>query len=981
MFASQKPRRPRSLSISSSTAKIVIASTSKLPQLAVTPSFHRAFSWGVKSKWGSSHAGKVHKGFYIRHGVAQGRHIKPTCSETIDRHFLNISRSRSSLGFRSTSSWKKPDDLEQSASRKRENEEEVDEDWYSRWERQKRKQYEEFVKRIEQDPYHALFGASNRWLGWLDANLSGTRQHNHPDSGGQGNGSASKAEKTGQGPPPVKESAAGTSTVSASSASGRAGPGCTITTAAVFEEQDYEIDPITLRKVPKQSARQAPETRRPAQSVERAVNIPVKTFKPSSASIQSDQASKIPASQSGDSSNRTVQTTQSSLAQEDLGSKEDPSAFTTSTAQPNTSNHGDHVVSRIESALDRHVRGNDAKTLGARTPISDYQPKENRQDDVDLLRASDVRASAGLRGRQVKDTDVGKQTRQKALEDQYDRRPSELEDRLAQEIASSRKNEGDRIASLSNAVSNADAPSSTAPAASTEQSSKTSTPQVNPVLTSGQVGKIRAKLVPLKTKIDLLKEDYAALRQRLLEAKRRIEETARKKADKRALELLDQEVKTQKAAMQAIEMRQGSESKGRQLAPTAAHEELHGEGDMASNVHEFAGRARWYKRKAPHAQCELDAKLQRLAREKAFVREIRDIYEEKYGTIDVNHRQPLSLDNGSKDASTITNDSSSPSIQDARLTSPISHDGQADPKSAGLDANDLLPIRKELSAELQSLQFAIEDSTQRARGESDMQKLHAIHQALCRSAERCSRKLILAGRRIGSSIDDAPTTSSSPTDFFVRQSSLTSLDSSSTPPSTVLYRILAYDHSAQKVNSAKTASQASFVGEKPLTPLQALNMLDNPGKFLPHLMTLHNKGYDIVSGANNILVLKKVRDAVDTKEDYLHRPNPIDGTTTPEVSTGNFASPTGFVNHNPVIQPEELEQQQPSPPHSTDKVRREEDVFSGQSRRNWHDGKRMTKKDKRKARRRKTLKRMLMTGTITAAACYATGVVVEMMHV
>ncbi|KAL9636038.1 MAG: hypothetical protein Q9164_003080 [Protoblastenia rupestris] len=979
MLALHKASRSHRLSTNSSTGVLYIASRSNYPQSLDEPTRRRAFSWGAKSKWGSHHAGKVYKGFYTRYTDAQRRHSKQASIHALDRHFLNVYRSRSSPGFRPASSWKKADDTNQLSDQKKQFEEERGEDWYSRWERQKRKRYDEFVMRVEQDPYQALFGASNKWLGWLDGHVSRSREPNALWPGGQAARPTSKTEKIRQEVPPSKDGIVRTSTRPTRDTNS-IDPSPIVTRNPIVEEQDYEIDPITLRKVPKQSHQPAPGMHGSAQTADKAIHISVKTFRSPPISTQSDQVSGIPSSQTKDSSKQTTQGPKNWLVQEGFSERKPPSLHKAQATQQNASSSDPGGSLRIESALDRHFKANDNTSPRARTAASEYQTREDRRDDVNLLRTSDVRASAGLKDRQVRETDADKQTRQKALEDQYEKRPAELEDRLAQEMASSSKNKQDNIGS-SDVVSNPEASSLNSSTSLIEHQSKSASPKMYPLLTSGQVGKIRAKLVPLKTKIDMLKEDYAALRQQLLVEKRRIEEKVKKQADMRARELLDQEIKTQKAAMQAIEMCGSRKSDEKDPAPSIAHEELHGEGDMASNVHEFAGRARWYKRTAPHAQCEKDEKLRRLAREKAFVQEIRGIYEETFGVIDTNHRQPPSADDGARNSSTMTNGRSPGSEQDARVL------GLFPSKDIKMDAQYLLPIEKELSAQLQSLQFTIEDCKQRASGESDRQKLATIHNDYRRAAEQCRRKLLLAGHQIRSTTESMllsasePKGPSSASETTIPNSLKNSQVNSPPTQSTTQYRILAYEKSAQKVNSATISSQVPFVGEKPLTPLQALNLLNNPGKFLPHITTLHSKGYDIISGASNILVLKKVRDAIETKEDYFNRPNPIDGTTTPEVSTGNFASPTGFVNHNPVIQPEELEQRQnASSPRSTDKVRREEDVFSGQSRRSWQDGKRTNKKDKRKAMRKKTFRRMLMTGTLTAAACYTTGVVVEMFN-
>ena len=117
--------------------------------------------------------------------------------------------------------------------------------------------------------------------------------------------------------------------------------------------------------------------------------------------------------------------------------------------------------------------------------------------------------------------------------------------------------------------------------------------------------------------------------------------------------------------------------------------------------------------------------------------------------------------------------------------------------------------------------------------------------------------------------------------------------------------------------------------------------------------------------------------------------NPIDGTTT---QTGNFASPTGFVNYDlpyPIDEP--LNDPPPAPKSNTwkskpkDKIRRQEDVFSGSSRRprqNQHDHHRIKAKTKhrRPTRRRRTIKRMFLVGLLTAGGCYAVGVASEYLR-
>ena len=157
-------------------------------------------------------------------------------------------------------------------------------------------------------------------------------------------------------------------------------------------------------------------------------------------------------------------------------------------------------------------------------------------------------------------------------------------------------------------------------------------------------------------------------------------------------------------------------------------------------------------------------------------------------------------------------------------------------------------------------------------------------------------------------------------------------------------------------------------------------------------MTLYNKGYSVISGASNILVFKREAKgdelAAAKHAEAIRYPNPVDGTV---ASTGNFASPTGFVNHDSPIPLEELDQHhaegtaaaEPVAETAQDgvgKVRREEEVFSGRSRGGWQDGNGRRPRGKGGRRKERRWARVLVTGTVTAACCYAIGVVSEMMR-
>ncbi|KAI9152150.1 hypothetical protein HJFPF1_09375 [Paramyrothecium foliicola] len=150
------------------------------------------------------------------------------------------------------------------------------------------------------------------------------------------------------------------------------------------------------------------------------------------------------------------------------------------------------------------------------------------------------------------------------------------------------------------------------------------------------------------------------------------------------------------------------------------------------------------------------------------------------------------------------------------------------------------------------------------------------------------------------------------------------------------YRILAYDSASQSVAVAETSSSVVDLSS-PATPADVLSRLSNPSKFLPHFRSLEMQGYEIFSGSGDVLVFRKVRPAsvgwaadnvaADTAYRQPMRVNPIDMMGYPV--TGNFASPTGFVNYD-TLSDDAVDK--PIPPYrSSTNVRREEPRVSGRS--------------------------------------------------
>ncbi|KAI9839176.1 MAG: hypothetical protein M1819_003169 [Sarea resinae] len=238
-----------------------------------------------------------------------------------------------------------------------------------------------------------------------------------------------------------------------------------------------------------------------------------------------------------------------------------------------------------------------------------------------------------------------------------------------------------------------------------------------------------------------------------------------------------------------------------------------------------------------------------------------------------------------------------------------------------------------------------------------------------------------------------------------------------------VYKVLAYDPSTRELTTATTTSSVTHE-ETPISPSIALSRLIASAKFVPHLPELQKAGFEIVAGGNDVLVFRMTRKvsaeeaakmAVDQSsrplaaEEHQTRPvNPVDGTTTTMPQTGNFASPTGFVNHDAVFTDEPGQSTASSPrnpeatPHSDARVntasaatspngkeqiiQKTEPHFSGAQSDHWdksssasllHEkiqGNGGRSGGKGKAR---TAKRVLLFGTWMAGCCYAVGVVAE----
>ena len=192
------------------------------------------------------------------------------------------------------------------------------------------------------------------------------------------------------------------------------------------------------------------------------------------------------------------------------------------------------------------------------------------------------------------------------------------------------------------------------------------------------------------------------------------------------------------------------------------------------------------------------------------------------------------------------------------------------------------------------------------------------------------------------------------------------------------YKILAFDYTTQSISTAD-ANSTMLDTSSTVTLSEVLMRLSHPTKFLPYFESLHSEGYEVISGSADVLVFRKTRpgEVHRTATSTRHSPprmkptsiNPVDMMGKPP-GTGNFASPTGFINYESTFGLDE-NYVKPEPPFRSNlDVKKEEPVYSGSAK--WDGSTKKTQKKKR------GLGRKVAVGTAwIVGGGYAVGVLTE----
>ena len=743
-----------------------------------------------------------------------------------------------------------------------------------KWQEELNSYLERFRKRVERYPYETLFGASirrgvwnpwdnqlNHWIRnlakdeWMNSKV--TSQYQTSSQRLRSDKTASPHKAPSQSP-------------SAENPSKDAQPGAVSAATDSRNNENVEIDLITLRRV----QRKAPTSTdtNSGLSVDQEFDIPVKIFMSTKSTKESTIAGSKPTVEGSDSpkpislkakeivipvsSGKTSATEKAWLAKEGFSEiREKRSSYESSDQKKESFSlaPAQQRVPRIESSLDRHLRNlapSASVSKDSHTPLV-YKAEENKAEDIDLLRASNVRASSGRLKKPVSEPVTVRENRRATLRQRFEEKQKELEAQYAEEITNLDSSKS-KIVTQNKSIDNQNGGAQRASSQVQMETSARLNTALNRITSEPEspanVDAWGYDLTPkgletsyqdeLDNKVQSLENYFARQQQELVDA----ESHKKQKLLAATNATLEAEIEKQKAAMAAIENRRPEHVHLNQ--PATASDV--GEGDISQNVHQFSGRGRWYKSKAPHALEEVEQK----AKDITLVREIRQIYEDRYGVIGTKHIQPCinSTMEGKED----------PSVQES--------------------------LRE------YEEKIAMEDKPSLTQGRIATTDLDSFEVS-----------------RLGSTVKDSDSASGSTTSASIEPPTAEDLKSKSkivkdprselkTEMGTHTYKILAFDESTQKVAIATTTTSVFESSLPPRSVPAILSHLEQPARYFDHFEPLEAAGFELVAGSRNTLVFKQVRKEItpptkamqDTINKFLKADLSASSTVADEGATLNL---------------------------------------------------------------------------------------------
>ncbi len=873
------------------------------------------------------------------------------------------------------------------------------------------KEFDDFKRRVDDDPYGMLFGYTTWESGRKD----------HTGNKGYNTNSNWEVAKSSEEDVTMKDSAPDNVANNLAQEPKPQPSSYSETKPSVQKEihvEDFVFDPISMRNVPKISYAQAPNTADKTEFSKSEFSSPLKTavtatpnevetvspFHPSA-----DVSSKMPSSSVFGDESQTAgarEHTQDWLVQEGFGARNP--RLTGFKSGSNSEPHIQDIYlkpSKIETALDRHLRIQRQRlaenSKSKKQATLKYKSEEETAEDVDLLRASDVRTSAGLSARLPKETAKEKHDRRSALENDYEMRSQSLDAQMAEELTP-------QNAQLTKKFDEPSPPTGVGSESRPQQFSqrKFETNEKIAVENSLEAG-VHAQGVATEVTKSLSDEDE----------KIHIFPLHHSPASSEG----EGPMNVHNPADIGKCWERSRHARGQSELESQPTTENRVSDQGAVNIHDATDIGRYWEWSRHAREQQFEPQHQPTTKGRASDQGVVNIPQVQLGVINPQHlqsaRQLEREDMGQHAPNSIDQGSMKSSLR-ILPTASVPHEISSNPSAKYPNSEDqetdrleVIRITRKLINELRQTQRLFQSLRRQYQKKYPdaaipinlIQSSKAYEQNFMQTL-RGAWEIFKSGVESPNPVEDAIRTTGTSTtsvppardDNGINLVAKPTVPEESTPATPSLYRILAYDPTIQRVSAAKITSPS--MDEKTLNLLETLSKLTAPAKFLPHLAALQKSGYELVSTSPTVLIFKKVRpgktstthpteDASVVAARYPRHTNPIDGTTTP---TGNFASPTGFVNHDaPTLPPSEDDR--PIPPHhewssrnvNGDTVHRQEEVFSN-SRAPWQDHHRgedsssiraKSKSKQRKwARRKRVFKRMFWGGFLAAGCCYTVGV-------
>ena len=308
-----------------------------------------------------------------------------------------------------------------------------------------------------------------------------------------------------------------------------------------------------------------------------------------------------------------------------------------------------------------------------------------------------------------------------------------------------------------------------------------------------------------------VKQALAETLRAVVKAKKALEQ-----AKKNALKVsLDQEVKTQKAAMDSFESKPRESSS---LAESSAH----------------GTKVTW-----PSTEAGAKVRQEQKARDQALVQEIRKIYEEKFGVISTEHKQP--------------------GVVEEKLPMELE-------KKTEKAVAEPPPATTKLDGAIETRQPSVvaSSSTPAINRDSQMHSGQAFGPAATEPGSKPSvaaQQLVVPQKTQqdgpSPSVESTSERPSASVKATKKSSATSSAASGLRTPET--YMILAYDKEQNEVTVARTASSLYEDSSPPRSPSSILTHLDLPHKYFNAMELVEATGYELVAGSRRMLVYRKVR--------------------------------------------------------------------------------------------------------------------------